>query len=199
MLDFIFGKNRCLFLGCAHRKLNKEYVKKLAEDLGCYIFKDEPCCGIPLRNLGYEEDFKNQLRKLETWKKDHSIDEFIVLCPSCYQILKKYKTKFILEVLKPNKKISGKWYIHIPCHAYELKDVFEKVCENLFEDFEFGDFCCGGGSNLPMNYPEISKKMAEYIIDMAKNRNIATECPMCYFQLKKFKKEVYLISELIKT
>jgi len=204
-------KNKCLFLGCLLRKkLNKQYVYDLKEILDVFIFPDELCCGLPLRNLGYKEDYEKQKIKVKEFIENHNIGEIICICPSCYQSLKIIKQdlnldvnlKYSLEVLKPLTKISGNWYIHIPCHAVEFYELFESISKNLFENYTILEeykyaMCCGGGSNLPMNYPEVSESLAKYIISQAHGKNIATECPMCYYQLKKYYENVYLISELI--
>jgi Fe-S oxidoreductase len=48
-------------------------------------------------------------------------------------------------------------------------------------------FCCGGGSGVKSNYPELSNAIAKERIGMAKETGaecLVTTCPLCFMHLK---------------
>ena len=142
LLDKILGGNILYYPGCLTKFVMKDLEKNYEEILRkCRIdfikLTDvEVCCGSPVLNTGYENDFKTLAKKnLEIFKK-HSIKKIITSCPACYKTFHKdyrellgdewdieveHVTQTIANALKSGKlrvkKLrSKKLTYHDPCH-----------------------------------------------------------------------------------
>jgi heterodisulfide reductase subunit D len=179
------------------------------------MFKDlEFCCGNPVRNAGFDDDAKLLAQKNQALFKERGITKLITSCPSCYhvfkeiypQILEKWdvEIEFVTQTiqnavkkgkLKPNKFL-GTMTFHDPCHLGRYSGIYEqprglielsgaKLTEMVFT--KNYSLCCGAGSGVKTNQPELACAVAKERLQMAKNakaENLCTVCPMCYLHLK---------------
>ncbi len=195
----IFGGNTILFLGCMYRDFLKDkaekYRKILSREYDLILLPNEPCCGAPLKNAGYVEEYEQHVRKVFEKFKKHSVKRIIAPCPACYYHLKneypkiigkKWKievihaTKVLYDLLKKNKiklrKISEVVTYHDPCHLgrysgiyNEPREIIRSCCPN-FKEMKLNrelSTCCGGGGSLKANFPEIANKIAKIRLKQA--------------------------------
>ena len=107
MLDKLLGGNTLYYPGCMTKFVLKDiesnYEKILRKSGIDFIkLKDlEVCCGSPVLNAGYDNDFKTlAMKNLDVFKK-HGIKKIITSCPACYKTFHKDYPK-ILSISAPN-------------------------------------------------------------------------------------------------
>ncbi len=221
------GGNTLYYPGCLTKFVMPEMAEryeKILKDLGVDFIKIEEfnCCGSPVMNAGYREDFLNLMEKNREIFRKYGIKRIITNCPSCayvfreeYGIPAKHITEVLLEKID---KLSGKQEgepavkigYHDPCHlgrklnVYDApRKVLEKLGYEVVEARSHGQksLCCGGGGGLKTNFPKLSAKVGKQRIKEFKADEIVTCCPLCYQQLKESsegKKKIFELSELIK-
>jgi Fe-S oxidoreductase len=210
----------------------EENYKKILTRIGIDFIqlKDlEFCCGSPVLNSGHKEEALLLAQKNFKVFRDHRISKIITSCPACFKTFSKDYPELLKEwdievehitqtlanaikqgKLKPNKLNITLTY-HDPCHLgrhcgiYEepreiLKSIGAKI-EEMRLNKEFS-FCCGGGSGVKSNYPELSNAIAKERIDMAKETGaecLVTTCPMCFMHLKENSKDLKIkeLSEVL--
>jgi heterodisulfide reductase subunit D len=200
----------------------EENYKKILNKIGIDFIqlKDlEVCCGSPIINSGHREEAKELAKKNYSVFKSHSVTKIITNCPACYYMFsKKYPelledwdidvehiTQTMSKAIKNNKlnitKLNLDLTYHDPCHLgrssgiyQEPRDIVNKL-GNL-KEMKFSknySFCCGGGSGVKSNFPDLADSIAKERIDMAKEIKVScltTSCPMCYFHLKENSKDL---------
>jgi len=204
LFNKIIGSNILYYPGCLTKFVMKDLQKDYEEILRkCGIdfikLKDaEVCCGSPVLNAGYRNDFETLARKnLEIFKK-HSIKKIITSCPACYKTFNKdYKemlgdewsieiehiTQTIDKSLKSGKlkikKIDKKKKItyHDPCHLGRHSGIYDEprgILEGMgYEIVEMKNnreqaYCCGGGGGVRSNHPELSNAINKDVLVEAK-------------------------------
>ena len=202
ILDKIFKGNTLYYPGCLTKfvgkdieKNYKELLKKAGVDF--VVLPDlEKCCGSPVKNAGFEDDFKKLAADNLKIFKDHSIKRIITNCPACYKMLSqdypkvlgqewdieiRHFTEFILEAVNKGKMKLPKYdnlkvTYHDPCHLGKQSDIYDQPREilkmmniNLVEMQlnKKNSFCCGGGGGLQSNNPELADKVAKQRIEQA--------------------------------
>ena len=195
LLDKLLGGNVLFYPGCMEKfvlreqeKNYEEILKKIGIDF--IKLKDlEVCCGSPVLNAGYLEDFKTLAKKNFKVFKEHGVKRIITPCPACFKTFKleypkviedfdievEHMTQTLLKALKegklkPKRLKKVKVTYHDPCHLGRYCGVYEEPREiikflglNLIE-MEFNRenaFCCGGGGGLRSNYPELAREIAK--------------------------------------
>jgi Fe-S oxidoreductase len=109
-------------------------------------------------------------------------------------------TKTIAKAIKEGKLKPRKMDVvltyHDPCHLGRHCGIYEEPREILrstkatLKEMKLAKemaFCCGGGSGVKSNYPELANAVAKERIKMAKEIKatcLVTVCPMCYMNLK---------------
>ena len=206
ILNKIFKGNTLYYPGCLTKfvgvdieKNYKELLKKAGVDF--IVLPDlEKCCGSPVLNAGFSDDFKKLAQDNLKVFKEHSIKRIITNCPACYKMLNKnYKealgdewdievrhfTEFILVAVRDKKLDLPKYNnlkvtYHDPCHLGKQSDIYEQPREILkmmgidlieMELNRKNSFCCGGGGGLQSNNPELADKVAKQRITQAEDIN----------------------------
>ncbi|MEM3405845.1 MAG: (Fe-S)-binding protein [Candidatus Pacearchaeota archaeon] len=209
----------------------EENYKKILRKIGIdfIMLKDlEVCCGNPILNSGHEKEAKELAQKNFNLFKERGVSKIITNCPACFYMFKnnypklinkwdievEHITQSIDKAIKEGKidikKLNVPITYHDPCHLSRYSNVYEeprniiKSIGNLKEMklTKNYSFCCGGGSGVKSNYPELANSIAKERVKMAKETNaklLCTSCPMCYLNLKENSKdlEVKEISQLI--
>ncbi len=208
----LFG-NTLFYPGClAKIKLNhiaKNYEKVLNElGIPFITIKDlELCCGSPMLQAGYKEEFLEQVEKNKEIFDNQKVRKIITNCPTCYRIFNKeygIKTEHITETLADNiallkKKHDGeKAAYHDPCNLRkeQLFEAPRKVLSalgfNLVEMKSHSEnaMCCGAGGLLKANSPRIADKIAMLRLKQSRADKLITSCPLCYMHLKQNAKKI---------
>jgi len=226
LLDKLFSGNTLYYPGCltkfVAKDLKSRYEKILRKaGIDFIILSDlEACCGSPVLNAGFEEEFKKLAEKNLRIFKDHGISKIITNCPACYKVLSKDYPKFLgkrwdikvehisqtITNLKPQtsnfKLQKGVITYHDPCHLGRQMGVYDEPREIIknagYEIKEMKlnrdlSFCCGAGGGLKANNPDLANKIAKKRIAQAKETKakcLITSCPLCYLNLKENTKDL---------
>ncbi len=227
----ILGTNTLFYRGCMLSYVAKdiaENYRKILRLAGIDFIElpVELCCGMPLLNSGFKEDFERQVRKFEEKLNEFGVKEILCACPACYYSLKNnlspdFEVKSVVKVLsdlvdegklKLRRIGNGrKVTYHDPCHLGRHSNIYEEP-RKIIKDLGFNlvemrftkqeAMCCGGGGGVRSNFPELSNALASDRIGEAKKtgaRILVTACPLCYMNLKENSGsiEVLELSELL--
>jgi len=207
ILNKIFRGNTLYYPGCLTKFVGKDIEKNYQELLRkagvdfIVLSEIEKCCGSPVKNAGFEEDFKKLAEENLKAFKEHSVKRIITNCPACFLIFSKdypkllgqdwdievrHFTEFILEAAKTGKLELPKYEnvkatYHDPCHLGKQSEIYEQPREllkimgiNLVEMQlnKVNSFCCGGGGGLQSNNPELADKVARQRLEQARDVNV---------------------------
>jgi Fe-S oxidoreductase len=192
-----------------------ENYKSLLSDMevNFFLIPELKCCGKPLFDAGYAEEFKGVVKKNKEILDKHKITAIITECPGCALMLNIYyeiDTLHMSQLMdqKPGKlfkKKSGKTITyHDPCDMVKLGIINEprRVLKRAgYEIDEFREnrtrtFCCGAGGLLRLNSPKLASNIAKERLKGKKA--VVTTCPKCYIHLKENSSgEVFELSELL--
>jgi heterodisulfide reductase subunit D len=98
--------------------------------------------------------------------------------------------------LKVAKSTKEKVTYHDPCHLSRVCNIYDEPRNVIkstgaeIKEMKLSrnySFCCGAGSGVRNNYPEIAHAIGKERIKMAKDTGadvLVTPCPMCYMHLK---------------
>ena len=193
------------FAGCMENykeKGLKRAALSIFEKLGVDVAViDNECCGNPVEIIGREN---KQLSKIEKKLDDMAIKKIIFSCPSCMQsflpLNKKFEIMHISQFLAGmdlNLKDAGMKLIYHDSSVLGRKlGIYEEPRKLLemaggfieFKQHEELAQCCGGDLAFSAAFPDMAEKMAERIVEEAREKNatIVTASPHCYHQLKKY-------------
>jgi len=209
----------------------EENYKKIFLEIGIDFIqlKDlEVCCGSPILNSGHKKEAIELAEKNFKVFKEHGVKKIITACPACYHMFHKiyptlvkdwdisveHATQVIARAIKEKKinpkKINFDITYHDPCHLGRYENVYSEprdiICSfaNL-KEMKLNknySFCCGGGSGVKTNYPELASSVAKERIKMAldtKAEFLTTSCPMCFYHLKENSEKIKVkeLSELL--
>lgn len=220
------GKNILYYPGClthfALPGIEENYKRLLSKmDIDYIFLPDFNCCGSPVRNAGYKEDFKDLINKNKEFLKKYGVKKIITNCPACYTVLKNeygLEVEHISQVIMKNldkltknnvPAIEGNMITyHDPCHLGRQGEIYDEPRDIIKHmDIELHEFpsnrkqslCCGAGGGLRNNNPKLSKDIAKSRIKLLKTNAIITPCPMCYMHFKDTAKDnkVYEFSEIL--
>ena len=194
----------------------EENYKNILNEIGIDFInlKDsEFCCGNPVLNAGHEKKAKELAEKNYKLFKERGVKKIITSCPACYHMFNQNYPKLVdkwdIEVehatqtiakaieeekIKP-KNLKTDITYHDPCHLGRYSGIYKeprdiiKKAGNLKEIklTKNYSFCCGAGSGVKSNQPELANSIAKQRVDMAKETKakiFCTSCPMCYLNLK---------------
>ena len=225
------GKARIIyFAGCAinsERKEIGEAMLKIFErvDEDYDMLKEEWCCGYPLYNLGFINEFKEFARRNAKVFNESKAEKIVCSCPTCVYVFTHicpemgikikpsivHSSSYILQMIKEGKisfrerKMSIVY--HDPCTlARKLKkdnsrDVIKsipgiEIREAMLHGKETR--CCGHGGQMARVQEKTAMKMAERRKKDLSTVNadaIASSCPSCKTALMDGK--FYDIAELV--
>ncbi len=217
------------FMGCTVLSKRGEIAEAMAEIFDTAgenyaVMGEEWCCGGPLHNLGFVEDFKkfavHNVKKI----RESKCKEVVCSCPTCAYIFKQvypiigcnikvkvlHSSEYLFSLMK-NKKIKAgyaerEYVYHDPCTLVRMLGIKEeprKILKNiqgivLKEAFFSREDtkCCGMGSQLRRTNPDIAEKIAKARVEELKNEAecIITSCPSCKTA---FGDNVYDLSEIV--
>jgi len=227
-----FARNTLYYPGClvktAAKDLDENY-REILKKLGIEFlqFDDFVCCGSPVLNAGFKEDFEQLKEKNIALFDKYGIKTIITPCPACLKMLKQdynlekkgIKVKHVTEVFAENlgkikevlKKESKKITFHDPCHLGRHCNIYNEPRKALMKvGYELEEFdkskkeaeCCGGGGGVKANFPKIADEIAKRRLKKCKTKLLATACPLCYLHLKENSKEsgveVLELSEILR-
>jgi len=213
LLDKFMGGNVLYYPGCLTKFVLKDFQRNYENILKyCGIdfirLKDiEVCCGSPVLNAGYENDFKTLARKnLDIFKK-HGIKKIITGCPACYKTFHKdYKhalgaewdieaehiTQTIAKAIKFGKlkfkQQKKKITYHDPCNLGRHSGIYDEPRQILeamgYEIVEIkfnreNAMCCGGGGGVRSNHPELTNAINKDVLEEAKKTKTDTIATAC--------------------
>jgi Fe-S oxidoreductase len=228
----LFSRNTLYYPGCLIKSVatdvNENY-KEILKKLGIEFLEIDEfvCCGSPVLNAGYKEDYENLMAKNLALLDVYGIKTIITPCPACMKMLKidyglekqGIKVKHITEVLAENihkfKEIKelGKnpkdITFHDPCHLGRYCGIYNEPRQLIMKaGYQLQEFdkkgsdaeCCGGGGGVKSNFPDISNEIAKKRLKGCKTKMLTTACPLCYLHLKENASgiEVKELSEVLK-
>jgi len=193
--------NTLYYPGCLTKFVAKdifENYKRILEMSGedfIMLSDREVCCGSPVLNAGFTQDFKNLARKNLALFKEYNIKKIVTGCPSCFNMFSnEYKTAlagkwdvevehlttYLLRKIKagklklPDQKIKATY--HDPCHLGRYSEIYEQpreILQSIGVDLremalnrEFA-FCCGAGGGVQSNNKELAEKIAAERVSQA--------------------------------
>ena len=200
MEKFVSG-NTLYYPGCLTKFVAKDIqnnYERIFQIVGLdyIILKDkEVCCGSPVYNAGYDDDFRRLIEKNYQLFKDHGVTRIVTNCPACYKVFSQdypshhkgwdlkieHATEIIWEAIRKGKLqlekgAREKITYHDPCHLgryYGVYDEPRKILEELgyevveMEESKEEALCCGGGGGVRANYPELSNEIVKARCDQA--------------------------------
>jgi len=156
-----------------------------------FLGQEEWCCGWPLIGMGREEMvYELAVHNIETVEA-LGVKTLVCGCPSCYHVWKNlyprfglernlpfevvHSTDYFLRLLKeeriPLQDLEATATYHDPCDLGRASGIYqpprEIICRvpgmNFVEMGKHGRYatCCGGGGDLEMFFPNISKEIGE--------------------------------------
>ncbi len=193
-----------------------ENYKRILDKIGIdfIVLRDlEVCCGNPVLNAGHEKEARELAKKNFKLFKERGVKKIITSCPACFhmfnknypQLIKKWDikvehiTQTIARAIKKGKintkKLNTEITYHDPCHLGRYEGIYEEPREIIKKAGNLKEmklarnysFCCGGGSGVKSNQPNLADSIAKERVNMAKETNakvLCTSCPMCYLHLK---------------
>jgi Fe-S oxidoreductase len=193
--------------------------KALLSDFGIgFIMIDElGCCGAPLLNAGYTQDFEEVKKKNLALLKSYGISKVITNCPHCFNAFKKHyhiRVEHITQLFALHKhKIAYKYKeeiaYHDPCLLVKQNDLINepralirqagfKIIEPIRTKEK--TFCCGAGGGVKQNYPELANNIAKERLRQLGQQKVIVSCPYCYAHLNEnadAKKKIVELSEAL--
>ncbi len=171
---------------------------------------EEWCCGFPLIGAGSPNKM-NEMKKHNLQQvKAIGAKQLVFSCPSCYQTWKDYyhtdleifhSTQFIEELISSGalslKETELQVTYHDPCDLGRQGGEFDaprRILESIpgiklveMKKNRNESVCCGGGGNLEMADPELSRHIAQKkILEIMSTgvRTVVTSCQQCVRTIK---------------
>ncbi len=219
------------FMGCevsSNRNEIADSMVKIFDAAGekYVLLEDEWCCGYPLFNLGFTEEFKKFAEHNVGAMEKSGCNVVVCSCPTCTHIFRDvyprlgfeikarvlHSSEYLLGLVENGKvdftSIGKEAVYHDPC-VLVRKLGLEKEPRELvkragmvLKEAEFGGKdtkCCGMGGGMASTNPIISSKMADARLKSLEEQLslIVTACPTCKTAFASRGAEVLDISEVI--
>jgi len=211
----LFSRNTLYYPGCLAKSvatdINENY-REILKNLGIdfLIIEEFVCCGSPVLNSGFEEDFERLKKKNIELLKKYGIRTIITPCPACARMFKQdyelekrgFKVKHVSEVIIENvnkikplfkKENPIEVTYHDPCHLGRHLRIYDAPRMAMMKaGYRINEFpkrrenaeCCGGGGGVKANFPEIANEVAKRRMKKSRTKIIVTSCPLCYLHFK---------------
>lgn len=200
IFDKLLKPNVLYYPGCLTKHVYKNLMKNYEDVLrriGIKFIDIEElvCCGSPVKNAGYVQQFKVLVRKNFEILRKYNVGKIIFNCPGCYYTFKFEYPKIVKEwnlscehitqtickaidegKVKLYKKGKGKVTYHDPCYLGRYCGVYEEPRRIIkwlgydlveMEENREKAFCCGGGGGVRANYLPLSKQISSERIEQA--------------------------------
>lgn len=167
--------------------------------------EEEWCCGFPLLGAGLKELVPDFIDHNLSAIREKAAKQVVFACPSCYQMWREYypdefeiwhSTQFLLDQVKKGQirfyPLEMTVTYHDPCDLGRGAGVFDAPRELIrsipgITFVELADNrnvcrCCGGGGNLEMIDPELSKEISRQKIEEVVQTGaqaVVTACQQC--------------------
>ncbi|MHA1568320.1 MAG: (Fe-S)-binding protein [Alphaproteobacteria bacterium] len=190
--------------------------------VGCYD-AEVPCCGVPLRDHGYEDAFRENAEKLG--KSLSKAKAIITGCPSCAWTLKnelpnvgvqltdriyhvaEFLAPLVTEGKLPIRRPYTKQLIyHDPCYLGRYLGIYDQprnllneVCREPLDEFSWNrtqSYCCGGGGGIPVTNPVMAREIAAFRlreVHEGEKKSLVTACPSCMRAFEKAENSVEVL------
>ncbi|MCP4575462.1 MAG: (Fe-S)-binding protein, partial [Deltaproteobacteria bacterium] len=171
---------------------------------------EEWCCGFPLTGAGAAEEVREMMEHNLEKALSLGVSAVVFSCPSCYRMWKEHyntdlklfhSAQFIEKMIKDGAispgEVNAKVTYHDPCDLGRNAGVFEAPREILnsipgltlmeLENNCARSLCCGGGGNLEMTDPRLSRSIAEKKIKTIRQTGadvVVTSCQQCVRTIK---------------
>ncbi|MCP4669404.1 MAG: (Fe-S)-binding protein [Deltaproteobacteria bacterium] len=171
---------------------------------------EEWCCGFPLTGAGASEGVRGMMEHNLEKARSLGVKTVVFSCPSCYRMWKEHydidlelfhDTQFIERMIRDGAislgEVNTSVTYHDPCDLGRHAGVFEAPREILksipgltlkeLENNGARSFCCGGGGNLEMTDPRLSRSIAGKKIKMIRETGadaVVTSCQQCVRTIK---------------
>jgi len=219
------------FMGCevsSNRREIAESMIKIFEDMGesYALLKEEWCCGSPLLNLGFTEEFKKFAEHNVKAIEESGCETMVCSCPTCTYIFRDvypqhgfnikakvmHSSEYLMEMAEKGRikfgEIGKHAVYHDPCVLVRKLSIEEEPRKLMalagmkLKEAEFhgkDTKCCGRGGGLGSTNPEIAEKIAIARAEELKQHGdvIITACPTCKTSFEDKGAEVHDISEII--
>ncbi len=210
----VFGHDVLYFAGC--KVINKRpqvahATLKLMEKAGvrCVTLPEEWCCGVPLGNIGFKEEFKKFAEHTAKAIAESGAKTVVCSCPSCAVAFKElypgagvkvkadvmHSAEYLLGLVKSKKlkpgKLEGLFVYHDPCKlarklekADEPRELLASIGKLELAEPQFSGketHCCGRGGSYATINPGVSGKITGNRLAelMEVSERIITACPNC--------------------
>jgi glycolate oxidase iron-sulfur subunit len=174
------------------------------------VFKNEICCGAPLRSLGLDDEVKEYSKKnIEHFNKVRA-EAIVSLCPTCTMVIRdQYPdiagdrihnimdvNEFILKYeLSEGASLTGQVATyHDPCHlSFGLgiskapRDILKGMNGLKYIEMNNAEECCGFAGLFSMHFKDMSEAISKKKIQSIEETSastVITSCPGCIMQLE---------------
>ena len=225
------GKGKIIyFAGCTvnnERREIGEAMLKIFDNAGedYDMLEEEWCCGYPLHNLGFTQEFKEFAKRNATVFNKSGAEKIVCSCPTCVYVFTRiypemgikikpkivHSTSYILGLIKEEKisleERNMSIVYHDPCtlarklQVDDARDIIKSIPGmELKEAMLHGKEtrCCGNGGQMARINESISRKMAEKRrkeLEEVGADAIVSSCPSCKTALMNGK--FYDIAEVV--
>ncbi len=196
------------FPGCISQIINKNIQRNYEQILKnlninyITIPDTELCCGSPVLNAGYLEDFERLMNKNTELFKNFGVKKIITNCPACHKVFSQdynIEAEHITQTIWNNieslklKEFDEEVAYHDPCFLGRHSNIYEepryilKALGFKIREFDLNrenSFCCGAHGNLKAVLPLTATRIAEARLRQTKAKRLITTCPLCYLHLK---------------
>lgn len=191
-----------------------EYLKGIDSTIGSIT----NCCSKPLQDLGHEKAFNNQMNRFIDEISSKGINEVIVGCQNCYDILKEeypdlkvksiwhiFEVEGLPKIIKNNKLLAKPFVIHDPCPVEnnpEIKNIIRRILKELGcqlgnDNEDLVTKCCGLGAMAGVSNAQLAKKVTEQRVKDLNSKRIINYCAACTEIMGQGNQESYHLLELI--
>jgi glycolate oxidase iron-sulfur subunit len=179
------------------------------------VFKNEVCCGAPLRSFGFEKEAAAFAQKNTELFNKMNVEAILSMCPTCTMTIKKQYPLLIGDTIEKIMDVN-EFFVqndiardlkafqrvvtyHDPCHLRyglgiknEPRAVLNGIEGIKLIEMQDTEGCCGFGGFFSMNFKDLSRDIGDKRLKSARDTwadTIVTSCPGCMMQLEDIRKE----------